>query len=188
MIVVDVTRLMIGVPLIGFVFFAVGLFIGRRIPKQASTLRPARGSQHFHGHLSTVHRRIERQINAAFTALEELMTSQTQRLIDEMHSVETKLDGYVSIIDHNSEFMATLLENLGALKDQPTPAAVDTAIASLESHLQGVGVALDKLSARTVPIAPDPASLAVAAVPEPVVLPGAAPTTDPTPTPTPTPA
>lgn len=153
---VDVVRLVWGVCGIAFGFFVAGVIIGRRLAPGSPT------------HLDAVHRSLQINLAAAFTCLEELMVTQSQRLIDEMASVGSKLDGYVAIINASNTFSAGLLEQLKAMQGDtgPTKEQVDDAIKGLEGHLAGVGTALTNLAAIGVPPAPT-ASWSPPAVPAP---------------------
>lgn len=144
---------MMGDPLVvgfsWFVVFLMGAFIGRRLVPIGFSLA---------------------RVHNALNRLEARMETQTQRLFDEMKSVETKLDGYVAIINTSNDTVGKLLDmlkNSGA----PPQELVDAAIAGMETHLTSVGDALTQLASRQVPAATTNPQAAPAPVPNPVQAP-----------------
>lgn len=144
---------MMGDPLVvgfsWFVVFLVGAFIGRRLAPIGFSLA---------------------RVHNALNRLEARMETQTQRLFDEMKSVETKLDGYVAIINTSNvtiDKLLDMLKNSGA----PPQELVDAAITGMETHLTSVGDALAQLASRQVPAATTNPQAAPAPVPNPVQAP-----------------
>lgn len=127
---IDPTRVMVGLVVIGFAFFMLGWAIGRRPPS---------------GFIGGPYRGFERQLIAAFTAMEELMVSNTQRLMDKITATDSKLDGYVVVVSHQTDVLQAALDALKAIKDEPTTAAVDAVIADLETHIAASDAAVQKL-------------------------------------------
>lgn len=152
---------MMGDPLVvgfsWFVVFLMGAFIGRRLAPIGFSLA---------------------RVHNALNRLEARMETQTQRLFDEMKSVETKLDGYVAIINTSNvtiDKLLDMLKNSGA----PPQELVDAAITGMETHLTSVGDALAQLASRSLPVAPAPQQPVPS--PAPVPNPVQAPTQEPAP-------
>lgn len=87
------------------------------------------------------------------------MVSTSRTLMSEIQAAETKMDGYVTIINANTSVLQDAIKRLASLADEPTTDEVNALKADLAAHLDNVTAALTNQSLQSLagkPAAPAP--------------------------------
>lgn len=108
-------------------------------------------------------------INHSLNHLEKTMTTATRELLAAVKAADTKLEGYVAIINAAATVIHDAATRLNALKDEPTTDEINAVKDDLALHLTAMDASLDHMANADKPAAPAPNE--PAPVPSPVPAP-----------------